>query len=344
MPSCQIEFLIIGQGLAGSILAIELLQAGKTVLVLDNQHQGSASKVAAGIINPVTGHRLNIGDNFFHYLPYAKQCYRSLENLLGKPFFHSIKQQRLIKNAGQHDYLQQRRQQNEYRELLRPSEGSAFRESEFGAINVNNTYMVDVPELLEAVKQHLIQQACYQADELSYQHLKLDSQGVRYHSIHANKVIFCEGYQAIHNPWLSHLPFKLAKGDVVTIEAPTEYNQSMLSWGNWLVPYRATAKLGSTYTWNDLSPHRDRKMLEKLVHSLHQHTTIEAKVIDHQTGIRPTTKARIPFIGPLSRAENAYCFNGFGSKGCLSMPYFTMLLTAHLIDGEPLPIELLEWL
>ena len=46
---------IIGQGLAGSLLAWRLLLRGERVLVVDNGYCSASSTVAAGLINPVTG-------------------------------------------------------------------------------------------------------------------------------------------------------------------------------------------------------------------------------------------------------------------------------------------------
>ncbi len=50
------DFLIVGQGLAGSLLAWELMQRGAKVLIVDNG-MPNASQVAAGLINPITGMR-----------------------------------------------------------------------------------------------------------------------------------------------------------------------------------------------------------------------------------------------------------------------------------------------
>ena len=54
----EVDFMIVGQGLAGSLLASELLDAGKTIQIFDADHEGAASAIAAGIINPITGRRL----------------------------------------------------------------------------------------------------------------------------------------------------------------------------------------------------------------------------------------------------------------------------------------------
>ena len=50
----MIDILILGQGLAGTSLAINAISEGKTVMVIDNGHQSAASMVAAGLVTPVT--------------------------------------------------------------------------------------------------------------------------------------------------------------------------------------------------------------------------------------------------------------------------------------------------
>ena len=51
----QVDFLIVGQGLAGSLLAKELLRRGRTVHVVDDRWKSSSSQVAAGLMTPLTG-------------------------------------------------------------------------------------------------------------------------------------------------------------------------------------------------------------------------------------------------------------------------------------------------
>ncbi|MGZ5190825.1 MAG: FAD-dependent monooxygenase, partial [Flavisolibacter sp.] len=53
----QVDYLIIGQGICGTMLSWFLHKEGKTCIVIDDDNQNSSSKIAAGIINPVTGRR-----------------------------------------------------------------------------------------------------------------------------------------------------------------------------------------------------------------------------------------------------------------------------------------------
>src|SRR5690348_7533394 len=52
-----VDYIIIGQGISGTWLSYFLKKEGKSCIVIDNNDPSSASRIAAGIINPVTGRR-----------------------------------------------------------------------------------------------------------------------------------------------------------------------------------------------------------------------------------------------------------------------------------------------
>lgn len=344
MPSNEYDLLIVGQGLAGSLLAIELINRGQRLMVIDNQHIGSSTQVAAGLINPVTGHRLNITENFELYSGKAREFYRQVESQFGEHVFQDVDQIRRINNAGQADYCSKRLQQDEYQNLLFRTSDSDFSKNEFGSVSVKQTAVVNTKELLAHCMHWLKGKGAYTALKLDYAMLKVGESYFGYGAIKAKRVVFCEGYQAIHNPWLKDLPFKLAKGEILTVNTDKPVRK-MLSWGNWLVPSQdGLAKLGSNFAWNDLNLEPSNGIKQKLLASLHDNTNMRGKVIAHEVGIRPTTTQRKPFVGKLNNLENAYCFNGLGSKGCLIAPYYCGLLADHLLEDRELPTEVTQWL
>ncbi len=347
------NFLIIGQGLAGSLLAYSLIKRGQRVLVLDNNHLGSATQVAAGLINPITGHRLNITDHFFTYSQAAKKMYWQIERDVDCQVYRSLPQTRLIKNAGQANYLTQRVTQADYSNLLDDihNTGHWFADKTahpFGAINVSQTAIVDTKRLLHSLHQWLTERGSVLSTKVEYSRINVQQRNVTYHheanTLQANNIVFCEGYQALNNPWLDHLPFKPAKGEVLTVRPHQTLNR-LLSWGKWLAPTSAgLAKLGSNYQWNDTSLSGDGTTAASFIQELENTTGLSADVCEHEVGIRPSTTHRKPFVGPLSKLSNAYCLNGLGSKGCLIAPHYVQLLCDHMLHDTNLPLEITQWL
>jgi len=346
MSTTTFNYLIIGQGLAGSILAHQLITNGQRVMVIDNQHEGASSEVAAGIINPVTGSRLKHTDNFELLYQYAKSYYGKLEYHIKAPIFDTIEQYRQIQNDTEHHYLEKRLADKNYQIYLNASNNkpnSSFRDHSKPLLKINHTATVDTKILLSATQQWLMSLHSYRNSKIDYADLQFSGDSIQYHDINATHLIFCEGYQAINNPWLKHLPFKLAKGEILTLDNSQKL-QAMLSWGKWLVPNVDTLKLGSNFAWDDLDLTPSEQVKRDLLDNLYQHTKVEPQILNHDVGIRPSTKQRDPFVGPISQLENAYCFNGFGSKGCLLMPYYAALLSEHLLNQTSLPKNITQCL
>jgi len=169
MPAQQLDFLIIGQGLAGSILGFELIERGQSVLLIDNAHNGSSSKVAAGIINPITGHRLNLTEGFVEYFRAALHFYQRAEYVFGRSLISDINQTRLIKNQGQANYFKKRLGQIEYQTFLELSGSSKpFKQCEFGCAAVRQTALVDTKTLLSLARDWLAKRAAYREASVDY--------------------------------------------------------------------------------------------------------------------------------------------------------------------------------
>ena len=84
--SSSTDYIIVGQGLAGTLLAHKLIEEKKRVLIINTNLPAMSSKVAAGIINPVAVKRCIKSWNIDLFLPYAIQYYKQLEQKLSSNF------------------------------------------------------------------------------------------------------------------------------------------------------------------------------------------------------------------------------------------------------------------
>src|SRR5690242_11970068 len=87
------EFLIVGQGICGTWLSYYLQQEKRSFVVIDNKQENSASRVAAGIINPVTGRRIVKTWMIDELLEFMVPAYRELGDRLE---INAIEQKNLI--------------------------------------------------------------------------------------------------------------------------------------------------------------------------------------------------------------------------------------------------------
>jgi glycine/D-amino acid oxidase-like deaminating enzyme len=93
----QVDFLIIGQGLAGSLLVRSLRSRGCRVAVVDDRWQSAASQVAAGLMTPLTGRRFTLTPD------YPGLFARAGEILGALGVFHSLDVYRLFLDAEQRE-------------------------------------------------------------------------------------------------------------------------------------------------------------------------------------------------------------------------------------------------
>lgn len=335
----HVDYLIIGQGLAGSLLSWELLKQGSSIHLLDNQ-QENASQIAAGLINPVTGMRLVKSNDIDTLLPCAKQTYQELSQFFQQDFYIEKSMQRIIRSDKERLKFQQRTQDNSYLEYLEPDikSASSLIKAPLGIILQKQTGYLLTQKLLNCLKIYLQEKQSYQGVQFEYQDLQFN-EGISWQGITAKKVIFCEGYQATHNPWFKYLPFQLAKGEILTLTSQQVLPTDMLNYGRWFIPLsKYQFRTGATFDNIVLDTKPSLQGKNTLLAALTQimPTLDSATLVSQQANIRPTTLDKAAFIGQHPKHQNLYIFNGFGAKGSLQIPYYTQHFVQHLLHQTPI--------
>jgi glycine/D-amino acid oxidase-like deaminating enzyme len=345
-PASNIDLLIVGQGLAGSILAWKLMQRGQKVLVVDNRHRTAASRTAAGLINPVTGMRLVKTARVEECLPCAKESYLALGKLLRRELWFEIPMLRLIRNPKEREAWDKRCADPAYKPFLRENLQaqqcpSGVIAPEGGFVQRRTGYM-DTCALMDGFGDYLRERDSYRQQEFDFDQLEVRDAGVTWRDISAERIIFCEGYQGMHNPWFKWLPFQPAKGEILSLEIEQELPHYIINAGRWLMPRGDHSyRLGATYDREQLDEEptvSGRQTLLAALGELFVHPP-RVGVAAHQAGVRPNTLDKQPFIGMHPQQPRIGIFNGFGSKGSLLMPWYAERFVEHLLEAEPLPAE-----
>ena len=335
----HVNYLILGQGLCGTLLTHRLMQAGKSFVVIDNDRPLTASKVASGVINPVTGRRIVRTWRIEELLPFAWNTYQELEKELNTrlvtqcnilDFYNSHQMQEAFEN----------RLPDEPEYLGRPEAPDYWRRFFhflFGIGEVHPCLLVDMQELLTRWRQVLQQKKQLVQDEFTWAECVIGKHEVRYKNIVAEKVICCEGVAGFDNPYFKNLPYSRMKGEALIVSIPGLPRTNIYKQGINIVPWRNDLFwIGSTYEWDftDLSitPAWRKRVEEQLSYWLR----LPFKVVDHIASERPANMERRPFVGLHPTEPRVGIFNGMGAKGCSVAPLFAKQLTDHLVHGTPI--------
>ena len=342
--SNNLEYLIVGGGLAGSILGWIFRQQGVNVMMIDNNPVLNASRTAAGLINPITGKRLVKTVNFEPLHTEALNFYRDVEKQFSKELYFEMPLTRLFRSEKGAKILEKRREDKMYQPYLgEPIEaGSTFINAPFGGFKVLQAGYLDTTQLLDTLHHYFLREGVLEYGDFDYKDLELLEDGVQWHQHRAQKVIFCEGYKMGINPWFNHLPLQGAKGEVLSVEIDNLDLKEMINGGHWIIPRQnGTYRLGATHSWHALDEEITDLERSELLEGFHEIIVgdYSPRVMAQKAGVRPATKDRQPFVGTHQKYPQLAIFNGFGAKGALLIPWHAKQLTQFLAGQSALPVE-----
>ncbi len=332
------DFFIAGGGLAGLTLAYHLTERCQaSVVIVDDEHPAAASRIAAGLINPITGRRhvkTRMADTL---IPAAFKFYRHLESLTGLPIIKPMPIAVIYDSIKTRNDWLARSAENGYEKYIDrefgPHELGCAVRSPYGGIVLKQSAAIDVPNLLSALKHWLTQRhVMFITDVFNPDEFHLVPGYVEWKNIRSRMVIFCEGWRMTANRWFSQQPMKPVKGELLLIECPELKTDYILMKDVFLCPVNSNRFLaGSTYEWNFTSSEPTQNAREKMEKSIRQLLTVNFKVIGHHAGIRPAMEHRWPVAALHPVMPQFAVFNGLGTKGFLLAPFFSEKLADELI-------------
>jgi len=329
----NVDILIIGQGICGTLLSWYLEKAGLSFLVIDESKPFTASKVAAGIINPVTGRRMVRTWMIDELLPFVWKEYESIQNEMNAQF---ISEKPIIDFFPSPQMLLafQKRYEEDPQYLYKGSEEKEWNKYfnyEFGWGAIQPCYLVDVQSLLFLYRKKLIRRQQLLEERFIIDQLFFQKTKIQYKDILADKIIFCDGMESAHNNFFKNLPFAPNKGEALIIETENIPAGNIYKKGINIVPWKD--KLfwaGSSYEW-EFRDDQPTEIFRKRTEALLQHWIKSPfKTVDHFASIRPATIERRPFIGFHPLHKQVGILNGMGTKGCSLAPFFASQMAGHL--------------
>jgi len=329
------DFIVVGHGLAGAILVETLRTRGNKVLVIDEPKANSASRVAAGLLNPVAGKRFAkswLADTF---IPAADAFYDALEARYGKQLYFHKPIYKIFSTIEEQNTWMAKSEGGHWSEYISATYTQSINQpgvdDPFGGIMIEKGGFLHVYEMLDLLTEDLLQQGLYLPERFDLSQLKLTNEGVNYKTIVARHLIFCEGYQVINNPYFKWLPLQPTKGEVLEVHTAQNLNpECIYNKAVYVVPEGGGRFIvGATYDWRnpneEITPQGEAELSERFRQILPQ----EFNITGHWAGIRPAVRDRKPLVGTNPNYKQLSVFNGMGSKGVLMAPY----LSQHFADA-----------
>ena len=334
------EYVVIGQGLAGTLVCQALLDKGKNVIVIDNSHKGSSSKIAAGIVNPITGRRFVKSWMIEELMSFAEKRYAEFSQLLDSDKYFSKREilRCLFSPSEENDWLIRTAQPGWTEHVLEAEDMDEFQEHITPGIGqgVLLGAQVDLGRLIQEYKTYLLNKNLLVTSDLDYDDVDIREGSIASLGIRFENIIWCEGAKGRFNPFWDNVEFEPSKGEVFHLEIKGLKTERLLKHKMIMAPLdEEKFWFGANYEWNSKDDKPSATGAQFLQKRLDKMIPKYTKV-DHLAAIRPTIKDRRPVIGRHETMKNCYIFNGLGTKGASIGPFFADHFVNYLLQGTPL--------
>ncbi|WP_154856691.1 NAD(P)/FAD-dependent oxidoreductase [Cyclobacterium xiamenense] len=337
----DVDFLLIGQGLAGSILAYRLHSAGAKVYLVDDANPNSSSKVAAGLYNPITGRKMVktwLADALFANI---EPFYGELERALNQRFLYPTGIYRpFVSYEEQNEWIAKSAdtQYDHYIDKVLSNPTFPGVNDSYGGLLLKSSGYVAIKPLLQAFKTWALDREILMQCRFSVDTRSRDHRGYwKFAHICARNLVFCNGVAAGKAPFFDWVPFTPVKGEILTVRQDF-CTREIINRGVFRIDMgEGLGKVGSTYNNRELDLNPSLAGKKELLDKLSQLIPAGVQEItDHQVGIRPAIRDRRPVLGQHPSEKNVYLFGGLGAKGVSLAPFFSLQMRDFLIsDKEP---------
>jgi len=317
------------------------MEAGLSFLVIDGPNPSSSSRVAARLINPITGKRYVKSWLYDTFLPAALETYIRIGSRLDSDL---VKQLNLLQfhttPAERQAFMEKMPELPDYLAEIDHTHLQGSFSNLFGAGSISSCHVIDSGTLLDKWRANLKSRDLLIEEYFEVGQLSISEESVLYQDIRAKKIIFCDGANAAASPYFSLLPFSFNKGEALIVRIPDLSPVLIYKHLLKLIPVGEDLFwFGASFEWKypDVGPtNAFRQKAENILfHWLKLPYTIEA----HLAGERPSTVDYRPFVGLHPQVPEVGIFNGMGTKGYLQAPYFATQITDYLVNATPIMPE-----
>ncbi|TJY37039.1 NAD(P)/FAD-dependent oxidoreductase [Pontimicrobium aquaticum] len=339
----NVDYIVVGSGLAGIMFCDVLMQHNKTFVVVDDGSQKS-SMVAGGLYNPVVLKRFTPVWKSKEQLELALPRYKALEKQLDVQLDYKIPVYRLFASIEEQNNWFLASDKAGLSEYIKPEihhiKNTSIK-NDFGFGKVLHTGRIDTTALINAFKNELRNNHQLIENPFDYNAVSSNQDIVNYNNIEAKHIVFAEGFGLKQNPFFNHLPLKGTKGELLTINAPKLNIDFVLKSGAFLIPLQNDNYIvGATYEWEDKTNNITETAKNELLEKLKAFINCDFEVVNQVAGMRPTVIDRRPLVGQHDTNKHLFVLNGLGTRGVMIAPYVAKQLFEYIENGIEVDSEI----
>ena len=325
------RIVILGQGIAGSVLAWQLHWQSKAVTLVNSSDRPCASTVAAGLIMPISGKKFTLQKDYASKVIQAEQFYSRVEDAVVQNIYQKISVFRSFVSQGDRDFFLNERY-GSVRDLVELIHGPEGRPVGF----LMEGARLNVPAFLRCTAQFFRREHQYIDADLD------PATGISVHEKHvqissmqltADRIVFCQGASGVGNPWFPEIPDHPLRGEILKIQLENPLAYDAVVGDYWLTPDHAfnfdqsvpssatTYLLGATYDRKDLTSETTDAGRNELLSALPVMVDGPCRVKGHVSGIRAGTRRREVVMEVHHQYPHVGILNGLGSYGSLLAPW-----------------------
>ncbi len=339
----DVDYIIVGLGLAGIAFSEQLIQGNKSFVVFENNSQTS-SLVAGGVYNPVILKRFNAVWNGHQQIEAALPFYKSLEEKLHVKLDYKFSIKKAFGSIGDENNWFLALDKPTLSHYMNPAISKDKVDGVIGDLGfgeLTGTGRIDTALLVNSYREYIKSSNRLMASTFEYAELNVSKDIINYKNINANRIVFCEGFGITENPFFNHLPLNEAKGETITIHAPDLKIDFLLKSSAFVMPLgNDYYKVGATFNWTDKTCNPTPEAKLELIEKLKKVITVPYTVTGHTAGIRPTVNDRRPMVGVHPEYKELVVLNGLGTRGVMIGPTIAKNLFNHLEKDEELDKEI----
>ncbi|MAP80487.1 MAG: FAD-dependent oxidoreductase [Aequorivita sp.] len=339
----NVDYIVVGLGIAGISLCEQLLAQNKSFIVIDNGKPGATAN-SGGVFNPTVLKRFTVTWNASQFYPEAVSFYRNISEKLNQQIFVENPILRVFKSVEEQNNWTVASDKNELQpylstEFLKNNNNNISAPLGFG--KVLGTAQINVSNLLTGYRKYLKNNNHLFEEEFNYQALKQANGTVTYNNYTATTVIFAEGAGAKRNPFFPQKALKGNKGEYIIIKAPELKLQSLLKDAFYIIPLGDDCyKVGATFNRESLTLETTQAARDEIISKLKKMINCPFELVGQTAGIRPTTQDHKPLIGSVPQFKNIVFFNGLGSRGFLMAPLVSKILINAITQNTAMPKDM----